>query len=531
MWSKQFLAVSGKRDYKDVLEGNTSIPAKSETLDITTDAGKAKMAARKANDNAYHDLILSNKHLVAFNIVDKSVTNDLPDGDAALAWKDLKKKYDSKTPSTMVSLSEQYHNSKLENLKVDPEVWIVHLEILKTKLDQMGYTISEKQLMIHIMHHLPKEYETVVDDMEKTLNCNTNPLTLESMKERLHSKWEKINKNGEEDTYEDEDVQGEALFAKRQFKGRCRICGKIGHKGEDCYQNPNRKGYNAKFKGTPDGGFRGKCYYCKVYGHTSKNCPKRQSERDKKAYLAKKEAGQENDEISLFAMISPHAEDDCDTHSESSLPDLVDGDSHSEDNSNETVDSHEETSVSDGDSDTDEENYPWLVAEREMYELRRFHDEFEWNMAHVNSKKELVEDAMMAIASNEEDEESSSYDSWDEQSQRSDESRPFEDVVISSSESDPDNEVDMYHVGEFTLERVNTDSEESSHGYDSVTSLDPMPPPHRLCDFDLENRVRMNWEWSDADKLHFAERAKRMMMITDEDILRIDEDLSVYLNG
>ena len=258
MWSKQFLAVSGKRDYKDVLEGKTSIPAKSETLDITTDAGKAKMAARKANDNAYHDLILSNKHLVAFNIVDKSVISDLPDGDAALAWKDLKKKYDSKTPSTMVSLSEQYHNSKLENLKVDPEVWIVHLEILKTKLDQMGYTISEKQLMIHIMHHLPKEYETVIDDMEKTLNCNTNPLTLESMKERLHSKWEKINKNGEEDTYEDEDVQGEALFAKLQFKGRCRICGKIGHKGEDCYQNPNRKGYNAKFKGTPDGGFKGK---------------------------------------------------------------------------------------------------------------------------------------------------------------------------------------------------------------------------------------------------------------------------------
>ena len=110
-------------------------------------------------------------------------------------------------------------------------------------------------------------------------------------------------------------------------------------------------------------------------------------------------------------MISPHAEDDCDTHSESSLPDLVDGDSHSEDNSNENVDSHEETSVSDEDSDTEEENYPWLVAEREMYELRRFHDEFEWNLAHVRTKSELVEDAMMAIASNEEDEESSSYDS------------------------------------------------------------------------------------------------------------------------
>ena len=121
MWSKQFLAVSSKRDYKDVLLGNKAVPAESDTLDPATVDGKEKLAARKANDNAYHDLILANQHPVAFNIVDKSVSSDLPNGNAAMAWKSLVKKYDSKSSVTVVSLSEQYNKSKLENIVTDPE--------------------------------------------------------------------------------------------------------------------------------------------------------------------------------------------------------------------------------------------------------------------------------------------------------------------------------------------------------------------------------------------------------------------------
>ena len=78
MWRKQFLAVSGKRDYKDVLTGITKVPKASDTLDLSTDEGKKKMQARKANDMAYHDLILANEQPVAFNIVDKAVTTDYP---------------------------------------------------------------------------------------------------------------------------------------------------------------------------------------------------------------------------------------------------------------------------------------------------------------------------------------------------------------------------------------------------------------------------------------------------------------------
>ena len=70
------------------------------------------------------------------------------------------------------------------------------------------------------MHHLPREYENIIEDLEKYLNDVTNPLDLETLKERLHSKWENITKHVEDFNDEDnEDVIIYALFAKAKYKG------------------------------------------------------------------------------------------------------------------------------------------------------------------------------------------------------------------------------------------------------------------------------------------------------------------------
>ena len=204
MWSKKFLALSGKREYKDILLGTVSPPPDSDVLDLSTDAGKAKLAARKANDNAYHDLILANQTKVAFNIIDKSISTDLPNGDAFAAWKNLTSKYDSKSTVTAVTLSEQYNSSKLNNTKTDPETWIVYLEILQSRLNDMKYQVSDNHLMIHILLNLPEEYDTLVETMEKELNNSTYPLTIEGMKERLHAKWERMNRRNGDDNDDDE---------------------------------------------------------------------------------------------------------------------------------------------------------------------------------------------------------------------------------------------------------------------------------------------------------------------------------------
>ena len=109
---KKFLAVIGKRDYKDILLGNMVAPPEAESLDEITLEGKKKKLAIKANDNAYQDLILANEDPVSFKIVDKSVTTDLTEGYSIKSWLDLYKKYDKKTTKSLNTLISQFNDSK-----------------------------------------------------------------------------------------------------------------------------------------------------------------------------------------------------------------------------------------------------------------------------------------------------------------------------------------------------------------------------------------------------------------------------------
>ena len=73
-----------------------------ETLNAAETDKVANIKARETNKNACRDLILANTHHVAFDIVDKAVTTDLPNGDARKSWIDLGKNYNSKTSTTTI---------------------------------------------------------------------------------------------------------------------------------------------------------------------------------------------------------------------------------------------------------------------------------------------------------------------------------------------------------------------------------------------------------------------------------------------
>ena len=64
---------------------------------------------------------------------------------------------------------------------------------------------------------------------------------------------------------------------KKQFKGKCRACGKIGHKGTDCWTLDSNKekrptGYNDKNDGNKNYKFNGNCNYCDKKGHKEADC-------------------------------------------------------------------------------------------------------------------------------------------------------------------------------------------------------------------------------------------------------------------
>ena len=86
MWSAQFMARAYVKEYAGILDGTVKPPSDDFEINIGTDIGKLQMKARKANQNAYNELILSMTEEISFGLVDQARTPDLPNGDAYQAW-------------------------------------------------------------------------------------------------------------------------------------------------------------------------------------------------------------------------------------------------------------------------------------------------------------------------------------------------------------------------------------------------------------------------------------------------------------
>ena len=114
--------------------------------------------------------------------------------------------------------------------------------------------MSDLDFLIHILNNLPELYDVVLDGMESKLmlpDGDENKLTLESVREKLNGRYERIQGRVQE---KKEDAEEIALLA--QFKGMCNKCGKYGHKGADCRKRQSQV----------------ICYYCGCQGHIKNDC-------------------------------------------------------------------------------------------------------------------------------------------------------------------------------------------------------------------------------------------------------------------
>ena len=210
-WSKTFLATATAKGHREVLR----------PTDPTT------LADAALNVQVYNDLILSCQDDITFGIVDESISTDFRDGDARLAWKNLQEKFEPSTGAAKVQLKQEFHQLKLSSVDEDPDAWITQLELKRRRLKTLGAAIDEDDLILHILNHLPKEYETVVELCEEDLSRGN--INLNTVKERIRARFTRLQK------LMDDPDEAVALMMKSQFKGACTVCGKIGHKGTDCF--------------------------------------------------------------------------------------------------------------------------------------------------------------------------------------------------------------------------------------------------------------------------------------------------------
>jgi hypothetical protein len=117
-WSEKFLAKVKRSGIKDVLFGKVSIPKILDVIEEKNEEGKEMMRAVELNEIAFTELVLSidmssSSAKIASGIVKNCKTKDFEDGNVALAWEKLRRKYDPISALSLVKTERMFRGCKL----------------------------------------------------------------------------------------------------------------------------------------------------------------------------------------------------------------------------------------------------------------------------------------------------------------------------------------------------------------------------------------------------------------------------------
>ena len=121
-WSKTFMAVAKLKKFVNIIDG--SMPVQK----LTDNMNENNTAIRDLNQAAYCCLLHCMIDEISFSLVDTAKTKDLPDGDAALAWKNLLTMHKPKQYGILLNLKRDFMTKSLDECEQNPDVLYLELE-------------------------------------------------------------------------------------------------------------------------------------------------------------------------------------------------------------------------------------------------------------------------------------------------------------------------------------------------------------------------------------------------------------------
>ena len=118
------MAVAKLKKFAIIIDESVLVPKLTDNMD------EKDIAIRDLNQAAYCCLLYCMNDEISFSLVDTAKTRDLPDGDAALAWRNLLTKHEPKQYGILLNLKRDFMTKSLDECEQNPDV--LYLELKKS---------------------------------------------------------------------------------------------------------------------------------------------------------------------------------------------------------------------------------------------------------------------------------------------------------------------------------------------------------------------------------------------------------------
>ena len=139
------------------------------------------------------DRLYSMDEHISFNLVDTAKSENLPDGDAALAWKNLLTRYEPRQYGTLLELKRNFMTKSLQECENNPDMLYLELERIRQRIESISDEhIKDKEMIAQILNQMPNTYENKVDHIKHLIDIGKKP-TLVEVVGHLLEKYTSLN--------------------------------------------------------------------------------------------------------------------------------------------------------------------------------------------------------------------------------------------------------------------------------------------------------------------------------------------------